>query len=194
MDVKYTIFILSIFAIFLLSGCSSTKQVTTQDPDWQEAPEETEQPPVMIEEPEEIQEPTKEPPFDPVEFADDGLLVPRQQISNRPVINNIESEPVSGNIDSIESELKFEELERQGYRIQIFSTSDNSVAKEVEQQASIEFSESVYVTYDPPYYKVRVGDCLEREKADNLRRKAVSIGYRDAWVVRDKIKVKIRKN
>jgi len=194
MNNRHLLFFISIFVLFLIiSGCSSTKQITTQDPDWQPEPQEIEEPPPVVVS-EEIPDTVKEVPFDPVEFADDGLLIPRQNTIRKPVIAGEEIESVSINADTTIVEEEFEEQERQGYRVQIFSTIDNATAKEVEQQASMQFSESVYVTYDPPYYKVRVGDCLERDDADNIRQKAISIGYRDAWVVRDKINLKVRIN
>ena len=121
--------------------------------------------------------------FDPVELGDDGVLIPRA-----PSISN----KINDTTSNIPIEEKYEEQERQGFRIQIFSSSTNLRAREIEKKASGQFSEGVYLIYDPPTYKVRVGNCLTKEEADIIRQKAVSLGYRDAWVVRDKIIVKVK--
>jgi hypothetical protein len=51
-------------------------------------------------------------------------------------------------------------------------------------EAEAIFPGEVYLQYDAPYYKVRVGNCLTRREGDLLQERAVRRGYRDAWVVR----------
>ena len=80
---------------------------------------------------------------------------------------------------------KPQELEQvQGYRVQVFVSSNRENAQKIKVEAEEIFPERVYVPYDAPYYKVRVGDCLTRREAELLLEKAVRHGYRDAWVVR----------
>jgi hypothetical protein len=47
--------------------------------------------------------------------------------------------------------------------------------------------EWVYLVYDLPYYKVRVGNYAEKEAANESVKKLVSLGYADAWVVPERI-------
>lgn len=70
-----------------------------------------------------------------------------------------------------------------GFRIQIFASSTEANAKRVADDARTVFAQRVYSDYVPPYYKVRVGDCLTRGDADALKSKAMKSGYRDAFVV-----------
>ena len=123
--------------------------------------------------------------FDPMDLGDDGIFIPRKPSTKNDIYNTTADAP---------AEEIFEEQETQGFRVQIFSSSTNQSARQIEKTASGQFSEGVYLTYDPPTYKVRVGNCVSKEEADDIRQKALSLGYRDAWVVRDKIVVKVKVN
>ena len=80
--------------------------------------------------------------------------------------------------------------EVQGYRVQLIATRDEEEARSVRRDALLSFDERVYLVYDNPYYKVRVGDCLSRYEADVLQEKAVQKSYAEAWVVRTTVSVK----
>lgn len=75
-----------------------------------------------------------------------------------------------------------------GFRIQLFFTQEieeaNKLKDSIEQQLSDVWS---YVVYDLPYYKVRVGDFVDRSSANVMLRKILSIGYKDAWIVPDNV-------
>jgi hypothetical protein len=77
-----------------------------------------------------------------------------------------------------------------GYRIQIIQTSDSEEAKNVQRDAVLRFNEDVYRVFDPPFYKVRVGNFLNWYDAEKLQKLAIQRGYRDAWVVRTKVNLK----
>ena len=47
--------------------------------------------------------------------------------------------------------------------------------------------DSVYVVYETPNYKVRIGDYVVREDADKMRKNLHKMGYRSAWVIRTRI-------
>ncbi len=70
-----------------------------------------------------------------------------------------------------------------GFRVQLFASSTEKNAERVADDARNSFKENVYVEHVAPYYKVRVGDCLTREEAQVLKNKAISLGYRGAFVV-----------
>jgi len=71
-----------------------------------------------------------------------------------------------------------------GYRVQIISTPFEEVAREVRNEALLKFEEPVYMVFDAPYYKVRIGDCVSRFDAEELQQKAIEKGFAQAWVVR----------
>ena len=72
----------------------------------------------------------------------------------------------------------------QGYRVQIFVSSNMESAQKIVAEAEEIFPKEVYLQYDAPYYKIRIGNCLTRREGDLLKERAVRRGYRDAWVVR----------
>ncbi len=77
----------------------------------------------------------------------------------------------------------------QGFRIQIFATSSideaNGAKKGAEEKA---LRDSIYIVYDPPVYKVRIGDFATRLEANQHLSRLINIGYPDAWVVADRVK------
>jgi len=78
-----------------------------------------------------------------------------------------------------------------GYRIQIFEESGNKSstrAREVMAEFSTKYPDiPVYLTWQAPNFKVRVGDFETRMKAEGFLHK-IERSYPIAWVIRDKIK------
>jgi hypothetical protein len=71
-----------------------------------------------------------------------------------------------------------------GYRVQIFLSDKLREAAQVLAEARGKFEEEVYLEYDAPYYKIRVGDCETEMEGQDLLKVALRLGYRDAWLVR----------
>lgn len=98
------------------------------------------------------------------------------------------TEPVqeAGFSKSRNSRDKFEKIP--GYRVQILSTNnvDEATSKKEELQTMLD-SLKVYLVYDAPYYKIRVGDCTNREEAAILRDQLRENGLAEAWIVPDQI-------
>jgi len=84
--------------------------------------------------------------------------------------------------------LVVEEVVTQGFRIQIYASNKIDEATAVRLAASEQLPEdSIYVVYDPPVYRVRVGDFQTRVEASRRLPSITSLGYPDAWVVGDRI-------
>jgi len=84
--------------------------------------------------------------------------------------------------------LTIESEPSQGYRIQIFATSNIDEANAMRLTTVQRVTEdSVYIVYDPPVYKVRVGDFRTRAEASQKLGALSNIGFADAWVVGDRI-------
>jgi len=75
-----------------------------------------------------------------------------------------------------------------GFRVQLISTREEAEARLLRRDALLAFEENVYLIYDDPYYKLRVGDCLSRYEADQLQEAAVERGFLESWVVRTMVK------
>ncbi len=78
---------------------------------------------------------------------------------------------------------------RRGYRVQIVSTQDVDQAENVADRAMEFFNQPVYIVFESPYYKVRVGDFLRDLDAMDVERKARLNGYPGAWIVPSDVNV-----
>ena len=60
-----------------------------------------------------------------------------------------------------------------GYRLQVFSSNQQQSAKNrallLQQDLSGQLKEPVYAISEPPFWKVRIGNFLTREEANNYR-------------------------
>jgi len=74
-----------------------------------------------------------------------------------------------------------------GYRIQIYISLQQDDAENVANAARHKIDDKVFVEFDTPYYKVRIGNCTNSEDVETLLDKVKRAGYPDAWVVRAKI-------
>lgn len=84
--------------------------------------------------------------------------------------------------------LVVEEEVVQGFRIQVFSSSGVDEATLMKDVVSEKFiGDSVYVVYDAPVYKVRIGDFVNHYEANQRLPEFIEKGYRDAWIVPDRI-------
>lgn len=91
---------------------------------------------------------------------------------------------------------KHELVEMDGYRVQIYSSNQQQTAKgealELEEKVKENLTQSVYVQYLPPFWKVRVGDFRTYEEAREYK-KIVVAQYPElmgeTYIVRDKIQV-----
>ena len=63
--------------------------------------------------------------------------------------------------------------EMNGYRVQVFSSNQQQSAKNrallLQQDLSGQLKEPVYAISEPPFWKVRIGNCLTREEANKYR-------------------------
>ena len=76
----------------------------------------------------------------------------------------------------------------QGFRVQVVSTSDIEEANHFRDSVSVMVpNDWVYIVYQTPYYKVRVGDFLSRINANRMSSFLQKNGFTDAWVVPDRV-------
>lgn len=78
----------------------------------------------------------------------------------------------------------------EGYRVLVVS-SDNleDVDKIKLDIQTIVAGNEIYTNFEPPFYKLKVGDFKQQNSADNLRFKLNQLGYKEAKVVRETINV-----
>ncbi|MBQ7631558.1 MAG: SPOR domain-containing protein [Paludibacteraceae bacterium] len=88
-------------------------------------------------------------------------------------------------------------VEIDGYRVQIYSSNQQQTAKSealnLEARLKDKVSQTIYVTYLPPFWKVRIGDFRTYEEAREYKKLFVQLYPNmvgDTYIVRDKIKVR----
>jgi hypothetical protein len=166
---SYLTYINFFILVLLISGCSTTRSLMTED---KHSKDEEKKSGIVNEF------------FDPLILNDEDLKV-KKTISIESQSNQVEQ-----NLSRADSSYQKPEI-TPGYRVQICAVSEEDRAKQIQRDALLKFiDQEVYLIYDTPYYKVRVGNCLTRYEADKLQQLAVEKGFDDAWVVRTNIVLK----
>ena len=126
--------------------------------------------------------------YDPL-FAQEIQVIDHKIIKdiqpNWPVIiNNVLDDSTSFefvlSLDSVQSVLE-------GYRVQVLATRYIERADSLAAIMKNTISDSVYVDFEAPNYKVRVGDFIDRDTAETLQQELVEMGYNSAWILRTRI-------
>lgn len=81
-----------------------------------------------------------------------------------------------------------------GYRIQILQTENAREARDAQKEAIFRLDADAYLSYNSPYYKVRIGDFATRHEAEDFMRIVMTRGYPGAWIVRTRINADKAKN
>lgn len=79
---------------------------------------------------------------------------------------------------------------RDGYRVQVISTDNLEEANTVRSEIYFKTNnKEVYINFEPPFYKVKIGDFTDREEANNLKFKLNQLGYSEAKVVQETVNI-----
>lgn len=77
-----------------------------------------------------------------------------------------------------------------GFRVQVIATDDleeaNKIRTEIYERTN---QKSVYIVFDPPFYKVKTGDFTEVADARNLSFQLNQLGYKESRVVTEKVNI-----
>jgi len=74
--------------------------------------------------------------------------------------------------------------QQRGFRIQVITTEDPELAGEIINKIESAMEYPVYRIYEPPYYKVRVGNFIDRADADEMMDELRRAGY-ETFIVPD---------
>ncbi|OPX25730.1 MAG: hypothetical protein B1H02_00660 [Candidatus Latescibacteria bacterium 4484_107] len=141
--------------------------------------------------------------FDPMSLDDDDVSLadimgadssrtPKPEgASEKKKQNPDERAEAADSSDSTEvGTIEMEEIP--GWRVQIFATEKFEAAQRVKEEAQEVFDVPVYVFFETPYYRVRIGNCRTLAQVEELVRMAKQKGYRTAYGARTKILVEKR--
>ena len=54
---------------------------------------------------------------------------------------------------------------------------------DIKEKLKVIVKEKIYIKFELPNYKLRIGNFDSRKKAEAYRNKVIQLGYRSAWVV-----------
>jgi hypothetical protein len=75
-----------------------------------------------------------------------------------------------------------------GYRVQVVATDDIEEANQIRSEIYTKTTnKQVYVNFEPPFYKVKVGDFTSRQDANDLKFMLNQLGYKEARIVQETI-------
>ncbi len=78
-----------------------------------------------------------------------------------------------------------------GYRVMVLSTNDKELAYRTKGTLLGNYPDSrVYMSYQAPFYKLKMGDFLKRSDAEDLRKEVARMFPRGVFVVSDVIQLK----
>jgi len=100
------------------------------------------------------------------------------------IINPINSKKLS-NQDS--TSLDSSSIIVEGFRVQLFATRDRFNAEKFQIDLGKIYDKKIYVIFEAPNYKVRIGNFIDRNRAEKVRSEFSKKGYPSAWIIRTKI-------
>tara|TARA_B100001057_G_C22526530_1_gene824070 strand:- start:218 stop:589 length:372 start_codon:yes stop_codon:yes gene_type:complete len=91
--------------------------------------------------------------------------------------------PSFSNQEDLDLKLDMEINLVKGYRVQIVISQNEEELKNLQNEIEKSIDEKIYIIFELPNYKLRVGNFLNRKEAENFQNTIVRLGYRTAWVV-----------
>ena len=155
-------YLIALTVVFLLAGCAKKQAVVAEAEDYSGA--------TIFEEIESDEIDTSSIFFE--ETTDDESSASLFEDLEETTVSPVSSTPVTS----------------QGYRVQIGAYQSETQANSMADRARGSLGRSVYVQYVAPYYKVRVGNFIDKYSATQYKNQLRSTSsYRDAFVVSSEI-------
>ena len=113
------------------------------------------------------------------------------------VIDSIPESPKV--IDKIFIKSQFKNLDRmklntlsdaKGFRLQIYESSSVEEANKKILKFKKALTDSVYMSFEAPFYKVRYGNYSTREQAEIEKKNMLRKGFKSVWIVKSNIHLK----
>ena len=74
----------------------------------------------------------------------------------------------------------------EGFRIQIYESSIASIARAEAKRFQNILGDTVYVDFETPLYKLRIGNFINRKSAEKTINAISRLGAKDSWIIRSK--------
>ena len=125
--------------------------------------------------------------YDPLEWSQDRQVVPSAYPSDQPInaggVQRETGDEATGDTGYLNLDEQIDTLNNQAFRVQILTTKVYGEGRTALRVAEEIFDRPVFMDYEVPYFKLRVGNFAEREAAENYQQRAKAAGYTNAWVV-----------
>ena len=77
-----------------------------------------------------------------------------------------------------------------GYRVLVVATDDMEAANSVRADILDKIKrKEVYISFEPPFYKVKIGDFTDITESNNLKFKLNQLGYTEARVIQETVNI-----
>ncbi|PWB74717.1 hypothetical protein C3F09_03245 [candidate division GN15 bacterium] len=122
--------------------------------------------------------------FNPLGLAQDTVIVTSSNTAaEKKLLHELRASQQGQPQTAADSESLPDSLNHQVYRVQLLTVDNYSDARRALAVAEEIFDLPVSLTYDQPYYKLRVGEFETKSDADGYLAKAKTAGYANAWVL-----------
>lgn len=121
--------------------------------------------------------------FRPLNFAGDDAIItgkhPERALNTETIkTDSLMDRALQTRVDSSGQE------EQTIFRVQIYTTKLMDDAQQYSESVKLLFPEGVFVEYQMPYYKVRVGEFRNFADGQVFLNKVKQLGFENAWLVR----------
>lgn len=170
---KFTLIIFYLLAAFLIASCGSS--IDSTDNRYKHATEE-----VIF---------AKEKPASTLieDFDFTPYLLPLENTKKENLAANLSEDDLWRNYPKTDSSKKVT-VRQLGFRVQVLATDDLTEAQQMRSDVYFKTNKNeIYITFQPPLYKVKVGDYETPSGANNLAFKLNQLGFSPTQVVADTV-------
>jgi len=124
--------------------------------------------------------------FDPLKDTRDRTIITSEMVANEDADDDTITDSDELNWAQVDSFLQAQNLEDSSltiYRVQLFASQYFTETNYEHQIAQEVFSDSVFIKYDLPYYKVLLGNTTSKDRGRRLLYNARSLGYYNSWLI-----------
>ena len=116
-------------------------------------------------------------------YGQSDFILPSDFVDNPPNFPNVVLPSFDDDNDSdVTIDTNFTNSVK-GYRIQVAISQDENDLIDIKEKLELTIKEKIYIKFELPNYKLRIGNFDSRKKAEAYRNKVIQLGYRSAWVV-----------
>lgn len=116
-------------------------------------------------------------------YGQSDFILPSDFVDNPPNLPKVILPSFDDSNDSDISVDKSFNNSIKGYRIQVAISQDENDLIDMKKKLELTIKEKIYIKFELPNYKLRIGNFDSRKKAEAYRNKVIQLGYRFAWVV-----------